>query len=144
MQTLGLIIVLLASSVGNCIADEPGIASGLWTGTLKLPGQDKATTRVQVRSEPGADAQPKTRITMYVDETPLEFIDLDIRKNTLHFNIDTGTVKRCTMKMVDDGAYKGFCEEADAKDAQGRIEISMRPPKENQISPAIPTEKGNE
>ena len=141
MYRLPTIIALLVLSFATCLADEPVLRDGVWAGSIKLPGKDKTQARVRVRNETNTNASAKTRITMYVDETPLEFIDLNIRKNSLQFSIDTGTVKSCTLKKAEDGAYTGFCDEADAKDTRARIEISMRPPQEDDSSPTTSPDK---
>lgn len=141
MHTFRFIIALLTVSIGVCQADEPVLKEGIWAGSIKLPGKDKTMARVRVSNETKPDTPAKTRVTMFVDETPLDFIDLNIRKNTLEFNIDTGTLKRCSMHKTEGGAYKGFCDALDSQDENGRIEISMRPPKESQISPATPTDQ---
>ncbi len=131
------IITLLLSIAFNCGADEYGLQTGVWIGSIKLPGKDKVATRVQVRKINNNDAGQKTRVTMYVDETPLDFIDLKIRKQTLQFNIDTGTVKQCSMTREDNGAYAGFCS---ANDDQEQIELSMTPPKVADESSDKPTD----
>jgi len=136
MKKRHYILALLFSIAFNCSADETGLQSGVWLGSIKLPGKDKVSARIQVRKITGNDAEQKTKVTMYVDDTPLDFIDLKIRKQTLHFNIDTGTIKQCSMTKQDNGAYAGFCS---ASDEQDRIELSMRPPKasdENSEKPA--------
>ena len=104
--------------------------------SIKLSGKDETPARVHVSKQLESDEQAKTKMTMYVEETPLEFIDLDIRKNSLHFNLDTGTMSKCVMnKDPDSGAYQGFCEVVDSKDKSEdkpeRIEITMRPPKQS-------------
>ena len=134
---------LLLFSAIHSNADEPGLQSGVWIGSIKLPGKDTVTTRVQVRKVDNTDTGNKTRVTMYVDDTPLDFIDLNIRKNTLHFNIDTGTVKKCAMTKQDDGAYAGFCSANDSQDEQDRIALSMRPPKDSQETPEPSSDTGS-
>jgi hypothetical protein len=141
MYRLYTIIALLVLGIGTCMADDPVLQNGIWAGSIKLPGKDKTRARIRVSNETNKDAHAKTRITMYVDETPLDFIDLNIRKNTMEFTIDTGTVKHCTLKKAEGGAYSGFCDEADSKDEHARIELSMRPPKETDIGPVNPPTK---
>jgi hypothetical protein len=122
-------IVFLLFSWLNCAVADEGLQEGVWPASIKLAGKDKAAARVHVSKQAEADAPEKTRITMYVEDTPLEFIDLDIRKNSLHFNLDTGTLSKCIMnKDPESGAYQGFCEVSEAKDKKERIELSMRPP----------------
>jgi hypothetical protein len=142
MTKLSYIIPLLLFSVSNCIADETGLRSSVWTGSIKLPGKDKESALVQVSSETDTDIQANTHTTMYVDETPLDFIDLKIRKDSLHFSIDTGTMNQCILKRQASGEFTGYCEVAESTDVHGRIELSMQPPKDSQNKLNSSTEKG--
>ena len=144
MYKLSYIIPLLLFSASHCLADDQSLQTGVWTGSIKLPGKDKEAVRVQVSNESDTDAQHKTRVTMYVDETPLDFIDLNIRKDSLHFSIDTGTMNQCILKKQAAGDYSGYCEAADAKDAHARFELSIQPPKASQDNPDSTTEKGTD
>jgi hypothetical protein len=139
MKGLNYIFPLLLAVSVNSLADESGIPGGTWLGSIKLPGKDKVATRVQVTKVNNNNNQDTTKITMYVDETPLDFLDLNIRKNTLHFTINTGTLKQCALKKLKDGAYTGFCEATDSSDKDERIELSMRPPQAEENSPTTPS-----
>lgn len=144
MHKFSYIIPLLVFSTSHCLAAGQGLQTGVWTGSIKLPGKDKEAVRVQVSNETDTDAQHKTRITMYVDETPLDFSDLKIRKDSLHFSIDTGTMNQCILKKQTGGGFSGFCETAESKDARGRIELSIQPPKASQDNPDSTIEKGTD
>lgn len=137
MSKIHFSIVLIIFSTLNCAHADENLQEGMWPASIKLSGKDKAAARVHVSKQAESDEPSKTRITMYVDETPLEFIDLDIRKNSLHFNLDTGTLSKCVMnKDPDSGAYQGFCDVSEAKDKKERIELSMRPPTQPDSNPA--------
>ena len=105
-----------------CHADEPVLQNGAWLGAIKLPGKDKVAARFQISKSENA-----TKITMYVEDTPLEFINLQIRKSTLSFNIDTGIIKRCILKIQEGGAYTGTCL-ADDENTNEAITLTMSPP----------------
>ena len=135
MNKLSYSVVFVLCSILNCAVADEGLQEGMWPASIKLAGKDTAAARVHVSKQAEADEQAKTKMTMFVDETPLEFIDLDIRKDSLHFSLDTGTLSKCVMnKDPDSGIYKGICELVDAKDKPERIEITMRPPQPSDTS----------
>ena len=129
MHKLHYAMLLLVFSTLPCAVAQEELQEGMWPGSIKLSGKDEAPARVHVSKQVESDEHAKTTITMYVEETPLEFINLDIRKDSLHFDLDTGTMSTCVMKKQASGAYQGYCEVGKAKDEKERIELSMRPPK---------------
>ena len=136
MNKISYSIVFLLCSTLNCAVADEGLQEGVWPASIKLAGKDKAAARVHVSKQAESDEQAKTKMTMFVEDTPLEFIDLDIRKDSLRFNLDTGTMSKCVMnKDPDSGGYQGFCEVSEAKDKKERIELSMRPPKQPNLTP---------
>jgi hypothetical protein len=123
-----VMLLLLFFTLPHAVAQEE-LQEGMWPGSIKLSGKDEAPARVHVIKQTESDEHAKTTITMYVEDTPLEFINLDIRKDSLHFDLDTGTMSTCVMKKQESGGYQGYCEVGKAKDDKERIELSMRPPK---------------
>lgn len=139
MNKISYSLVILLCSTLNCAVADESLQEGMWPASIKLAGKDKAAARVHVSKQAESDEQSKTKMTMFVEETPLEFIDLDIRKDSLHFNLDTGTMSKCVMnKDPDSGGYQGFCEVVDSKDKPERIEITMRPPQHLDTTTEMP------
>lgn len=106
-------------------AQEPTIA--VWLGQITLPDQGPQRTRyvVQLKQEDGrATIQ---RVTMYLNERPFEFTDLEIKSGVLSFSLDTGNSRKCELKAQDDGTFAGDCVLPD-NDAK-RIALTMVPPK---------------
>lgn len=106
-------------------AQEPKIA--IWRGQITLPDQEPQRARyvVQLKEEGGS---PKIqRVTMYLNERPFEFTDLEIKPGVLSFSLDTGNSRKCELKVQDDGTFAGDCMLPDSE-AQ-RIALTMVPPK---------------
>ena len=135
MNRIRYALILFVMTLPPCALAQEELQEGMWPGSIKLSGQDEAPARVQVTKRSESDEKAETSITMYVEETPLEFINLDIRKDSLHFDLDTGTLSTCVLKKQKSGAYKGFCEVSTSKDKQERIELSMRPPAQKEVEP---------
>jgi hypothetical protein len=143
--TLYLSLLILSSPL-NCWADESGLTQGTWPGSISLPGKKAEPAHINVLNKEDADNKSHTDITMYVDETPLEFIDLKIRKNTLHFNIDTGTLNQCVLNKHKDGVYSGFCKTTGSDYHASRLALKLRPPsqKETPVDTSLVPTPGNE
>ena len=132
MRQLRYASIILLFTILPWTMAQDDLPQGVWHGSIKLAGKDESPARIHVTKEDDAEAKSKTSITMYVEETPLEFIDLEIRKDSLRFNLDTGTLSKCVMQKQASGAYQGFCDVSDAEDKNARIELTMRPPAQEQ------------
>ena len=135
-------LLVLALQPWQAVADSPVLRQGVWPGTIKLAGKDAASARVLVSNETNDSDKVHTRVVMYVDDIPLEFIDLKIRKNSLRFKIDTGITNSCTLERMENGSYAGFCTSSGAATQDERIELTMRPPREEDESKPISASTG--
>lgn len=123
-----VILAICLSLPPMLCAQEPKIV--IWRGQITLPDQQPQRARyvVQLKEEDGSATIQ--RVTMYLNERPFEFTELEIKPGTLNFSLDTGNSRKCELKAQDDGAFAGDCvlPGSGAK----RIALTMVPPKPNE------------
>lgn len=106
-----------------------------WPGKITMYGERPQPVSFSVLAVGGDSGPVIKKITaMDFNERSFEITDLQIRPETLSFNLDLGWVKRCKLRAHENGVFTGQCSPTASSGEEHRVTITMRPQGSNEQS----------
>jgi hypothetical protein len=102
-KILYLISSLLVSAVALAGVDE--IPTGNWMGSIEKHKDIERSVKFKVK----ASDEKQYRITMFLEERPYAFSDLETDARKMTFKLDTGSTYSCLLERTLSGNFSGNC-----------------------------------
>jgi hypothetical protein len=126
-------IVLLVYVVMMTPLGAQEVEKQTWPGKITMYGERPQPVSFSVWAVGGDSGPVIKKITaMDFNERSFEIMDLQIRPETLSFNLDLGWVKRCELRARENGSFAGQCSPTASSSEEDRVTITMRPQRSNE------------